>query len=50
MLVKYIYKKMDVIKKESYYPLCMRNEWNEAGGVRGNITINMLVLVLHIKV
>ena len=41
---------MDVIKKESYYPLCMQNEWNLADSVRGNRTVNMLVLVLRIKV
>jgi hypothetical protein len=54
LLVKYIYKKnndyKNVIKKESYNPLRMRNEWNKADGVCGNETVNMMVLVLHIKV
>jgi hypothetical protein len=27
---------MDVIKKKSYYPLCIQNERNEAVGARGN--------------
>jgi len=38
LLIKYIYKKttnkkIDVIKKESYNPLRMRNEWNGVDGV-----------------
>jgi hypothetical protein len=55
LLVKYIYKKttnkkIDVIKKESYNPLRMRNEWNGVDGVCDNRTVNMMVLVLHIRV
>jgi len=41
LLVKYCIKnkkirKMEVIKNESYHPLCMQNERNKAAGVHGN--------------
>ena len=55
LLVKYIYKKttnkkIDVIKKESYLSLRMRNEHHGAVSVRGNIIVNTPVLVLRTKV
>jgi hypothetical protein len=41
---------MDVIKKESYNLLHMRNKWNGAADVRGNEIVNTSVLILHTKV
>ena len=41
---------MDVIKKKSYYPLCIQNERNETVGARGNEIVNTLVPVFCIEV
>jgi hypothetical protein len=38
---------MDVIKKEFYHPLHIRNEQNGPAGVRGNKTVNTPVLILR---
>jgi hypothetical protein len=48
LLVKYIYKRIKngCKKKESYHPICMRNELNRTTDVRGNETMNKLVLIL----
>jgi hypothetical protein len=41
---------MDVIKKESYHSLHMRNEYHGAANVRGNNIVNTPVPVLCTKV
>jgi len=41
---------MDVIKKNSYNPLCMRNEHNRATCVRGNRTVNTPVSNIYTRV
>jgi hypothetical protein len=40
---------MHVIKKQSYRPLCMRNEHNVVVSVRGNGAMNMSVLDLRTR-
>ena len=50
LLIKYIYKKMNVIEKEFYHPVHLQNKWNEATDVRGNGTVNLLVMVLCTRV
>ena len=37
---------MNVLKKESYHPLCMQSKQNESASVCGNETLNSPILVL----
>jgi hypothetical protein len=53
LLVKHSYikeffiKKIYVIKKKSYHPLHMQNEWNGSTNMHHYWTMNHLVLILH---